>query len=177
VTRRHLRLRGAAVKRGRYAAWLLGACLALPAAAQQPGRAYRVALLAPGEGSVVHTRRHTLPVLERAGFVEGRNLVLDVRVPGGAPERLAAAASELAASKPDAVIAVANGAGDAARRAMPATPLLMAFADDPVGQGFVQSLARPGGWITGVALQSTEANRKRVELARELLLRAGEVIE
>jgi putative ABC transport system substrate-binding protein len=118
---------------------------------------------------VANTRLYTLPVLERAGFVEGRNLVLQVRVTGSAPERLAAAAAELAALKPDAVIAVANGAIAAAQRAMPATPLLMAFSDDPVAQGFVPSLARPGGWVTGVALLSTEANRKRLELARELL--------
>ena len=156
------------MKRG-LAALLLTLCLAGTAAAQQAGRVYRVALLAPGEASVGYTRQYTLPVLERAGFVEGRNLQLDVRVPGGSPERLAAASAELAALQPDAVIAVANGAVAAVRRAMPSTPVLMAFADDPVAQGFVQSLARPGGWATGVALQSTEANRKRLELAREML--------
>jgi len=156
------------MKRG-LAAVLLTLCLAGTAAAQQAGRVYRVALLAPGEASVANTRQYTLPVLERAGFVEGRNLVLEVRETGGSSERSAAAAAELAAWRPDAVIAVANGAVAAVRRAMPTTPVLMAFSDDPVGQGFVQSLARPGGWATGVALQSTEANRKRLELARELM--------
>jgi putative ABC transport system substrate-binding protein len=155
------------------AAVLLALCLAGTAAAQQAGRVHRVELLAPGEASVAYTRQYTLPVLERAGFVEGRNLLLDVRVPGGMPERLAAAAAELAVLRPDAVIAVANGAVAAVRRAMPTTPVLMAFADDPVAQGFVQSLARPGGWATGVAMQSTEANRKRIELARELVPAGG----
>jgi putative tryptophan/tyrosine transport system substrate-binding protein len=83
--------------------------------------------------------------------------------------RLPALARELSQARPDLVIAVAGLGISAAREAMPRTPVLMSYTDDPVAQGFAASLARPGGWLTGIALQSRESEEKRLEMLRQLL--------
>ena len=87
--------------------------------------------------------------LARLGWVEGRNLVVDRRGAGGEQERLPALAAELVALKPDLIVAVAPQPTRAAKNAAGTTPIVMVAVADPVGVGLVQSLARPGGTITG----------------------------
>ena len=87
--------------------------------------------------------------LTRLGWVEGRNLNVDIREAGGEQERLPALAAELVALKPDLIVAGAPQATRAAKDAAGAIPIVMVGVADPVGVGFVQSLARPGGTITG----------------------------
>ena len=87
--------------------------------------------------------------LRRLGWVEGRNLVVDRRAAGGQQERLPTLATEIVALKPDLIITVAPQPTRAARDAAGHIPIVMVGVADPVGVGLVQSLARPGGTITG----------------------------
>jgi len=139
-----------------------------PATAQAPNPA-TLCLLAPSAVSVGFTRQFTLPELARQGFREGENLRLVVREAGGQLADLPRLAAELAAQRCDVVVAVAASAIRATRQAMPATPIVMGFGDDPVGWGWAASLQRPGGQVTGIAMQAHEADLKRLQLARELL--------
>ena len=147
---------------------LLGAAV-FPAAGQEPGRVYRVGFLAEGGAALGLIRQYTLPEMAKAGFVEGHNLVLEVRLADGVSSRLPALASELSEARLDLVIVQANSAIEAARKAMPRTPIVMSYSGDPVGQGFAESLARPGGVLTGIALQASESQLKRLETMHRML--------
>jgi putative ABC transport system substrate-binding protein len=145
---------------------LLGAICG--ATAQEPGRVYRIGVLSPSAGSIESVRRNTLPELAKLGFVEGRNLVVEERSTEGAPEKLAPTARELAGLGLDAVVAVSNPAIAAMKRAAPRVPIVMSFAgDDPVAAGFVETMARPGGTITGTSMLSVEGDSKRLQLLRD----------
>jgi len=89
--------------------------------------------------------------LRRLGWVEGRNITIDRRGAGGDQERLPTLAAELVALKPDLVVAVGVQPTRAAKDAAGTIPIVMVAVADPVGVGFVQSLARPGGSITGLS--------------------------
>jgi putative ABC transport system substrate-binding protein len=104
--------------------------------------------------------------LARQGFVEGRNLRLDTRF--GEMEALPALAKELAADAPDVFFASSNLSVDAARAATSSIPIVM-FGQDPVGSGYAQSLARPGGQVTGVAILTADLDVKRLELLRDVV--------
>ena len=85
----------------------------------------------------------------------------------GSPEALDALAAELARLKPDAIVTVATPAVLAAKRATTVIPIVMATAGDPLRSGVVESLARPGGNITGVTLYGSELTQKRLQVFRE----------
>ena len=137
-----------------------------PGMAQELGRMYRIAVLSPGDPEII--RRVTLPELATLGFVQGKNLVVTIR--SNVPfDELPAAARDLVADRPDLVIAVSGLAVKALAAASQSTPILMSFADDPVGERFVASLNRPGGNITGQTLDSDQQSPKRLELLHELL--------
>lgn len=87
--------------------------------------------------------------LTRLGWVEGRNLIVDKRGAGGEQQRLPPLATELVALKPDVLVAVGPQPTRAAKDAAGTIPIVMVAVADPVGVGLVQSLARPGGTITG----------------------------
>jgi putative tryptophan/tyrosine transport system substrate-binding protein len=136
--------------------------------AQEPGRVYRIGVISPSLGSIESVRRNTLPELARLGFVEGRNLVVEERSTEGATDRLAPTARELAGLGLDAVVAVSNPAIAAMKQAAPRLPIVMSFAgDDPVAAGFVATMARPGGTITGTSMLSVEGDAKRLQLLRD----------
>ncbi len=151
-----------------------GALLALPrwAAGQVGGRQYRIGWLTSTEESlkepwaVAFVKR-----LAELGFVEGRNLVIERRHPGGRLERLPAVATELGKLKCDAYFGTGNEANLAALvRASPLTPIVFVAVDfDPVATGDVETLARPGGRVTGITAQSLDLTAKRLELLKELL--------
>src|SRR5687768_6955551 len=103
--------------------------------------------------------------LQELGYVEGRNIAIDVRHAGGQPERMDGLAEELAANKPD--IFIAGGGAAAAlslRKVAGNTPIVMANVQDPLTSGLVKSLARPGGNITGMSDFHAASVAKRVEL-------------
>jgi putative ABC transport system substrate-binding protein len=139
--------------------------------AQPAGKVYRIGWITPGAPSP-----STVPVLEvfreelrGLGWAVGQNIVMERRDAGGRLEGLPDLAAELVRLKVDAIIAVSPPAIEAARDATKTIPIIMAFADDPVARGFVASLARPGGNITGLALEAGDLNAKRLELLREAL--------
>ncbi len=103
--------------------------------------------------------------LRNLGYIEGKNLALAYRSAGGDPARLAALAEELLQEKPDVLVA---GWGTLAPKALKAAtstlPIVFSTVGDPVGAGLVQSLARPGGNLTGLSGQSTELKSKQLQL-------------
>ncbi len=107
--------------------------------------------------------------MRELGYVEGRNVVFEARGADGKVERLAALEAELVQLKVDVIVTAATPAAPAARLATATIPIVMATGGDPVGLGIVQSLARPGGNVTGVTTLSVGLSAKRFELAREVI--------
>lgn len=145
--------------------------------AQERGRAYRIAMLMPPSGPAatpyIAAAREQLA---KAGFVEGRNLVIDVRYPTGYGQGGATpAAREALALKPDAILAFGTAYTHAAVGAAGNVPVIFTWVADPLGPGFVKDLARPGGNVTGVVNRYFELGAKRLELLRELLPSAKRV--
>ncbi len=159
---------------GSAAAIILG-LLASPwtADAQPSVKMYRIGILTGSfAGAFPETLRSSLGDL---GYVEGRNLILDLRETEGQPERTDEFAVELARLKADAIVATYPGAVLAAQRATSTIPIIMVNSPDPVQLGLVASLARPGGNITGVTSLSIDLSIKQLELLREVVPRASRI--
>jgi ABC-type uncharacterized transport system substrate-binding protein len=107
--------------------------------------------------------------LRELGYIEGKNLVVDQRNADGNIERLPSVISELVALRPDVIVAHSTPAVAAAQRATSTIPMIMVAVTDPIGSGFVKSLAQPGGNITGLASMTDDAVGKSVELLHTLL--------
>ena len=149
------------------AAVLLLAAISI-AEAQPKGKTPRLGMLlysTPENDPNVSEFRQNLRAL---GYVEGRNLLVDYRFAGGKPERLAEAAAELVRLAPDVIFALGGDVVPAAQRATKTIPIVMWASNDPVQMGFVASLARPGGNITGVTLILDELAGKRLALLKEI---------
>jgi len=137
----------------------------LTAEAQEATHVYRIGLLNSAPTSRVEAFRQSLREL---GYVEGQNLVIESRYAEGSGERFPDLAAELVRLKVDVMVA----GGPAVRAAQHATrtiPIVMAGANDPVGDGFVASLAHPGGNITGLSLLGAELPGKRLEILKEMV--------
>jgi putative ABC transport system substrate-binding protein len=109
------------------------------------------------------------------GYIEGKNLILDVREANGRLERIPALMDELIALRPDVIVAIGNQAVAAAQHATPTIPIVMWSVVDPVRFGFVSSLARPGGNSTGTTALSDLSVSKAVELLHLLVPAAHRV--
>jgi len=107
--------------------------------------------------------------LREHGYVEGQSILIEWRAAEGRPDRAKALARELVELKVDIIVANLTPAVQAAKEATSTIPIVMAAAGDPIGTGFVVSLARPGGNITGMTGISAELAGKRIELLRELV--------
>jgi putative ABC transport system substrate-binding protein len=151
------------------AAGLLAAPLA--AWAQPASKVYRIGVLLSdipwGRLALFFLRTP----LHHLGYDEGRNLVFEVRSAQGHKDRLAALAAELIAHKVDLIVAPLNPEILAAKRATSTIPIVMIFASTPVESGLVASLARPGGNVTGTAVQSPELAGKMLEALRDAVPR------
>jgi putative tryptophan/tyrosine transport system substrate-binding protein len=101
------------------------------------------------------------------GYVEGKSIHLDHRFPAEKPERFRTLAQELVDEKPDVIIAVTNLAALEVKRATSTIPIVVSVASDAVGMGLVESLARPGGNVTGLSLMAIDLSGKRLELLKE----------
>ncbi len=134
------------------------------ASAQQKN--YRIGVLLVTGPQVMGPYREALRDL---GYVEGKNIQLDIRSAQGEASRLPELAKELVDSKVDLIVAALTPAVTAARRATSEIPIIMAPAGDPVGIGLVSSLARPGGNITGLSGTAAEVSAKNLELIREFV--------
>src|SRR2546426_1529273 len=151
---------------------LMVGALAVPLAsfAQQPAKIARIGFLhsASSEGvGDVHLRAFR-DGLRELGYVEGKNLQLEVRWGEGKLERLPALAAELVQAKVDVIVASSSPAVVAARQATRTIPIVMPTSSDPVGDGLVASLAHPGGNITGLSTMSSELGEKRIQLLKEV---------
>src|SRR3954452_2647097 len=142
----------------------------LAAHAQQPGKSAIIGLLASSTAAAERPRRAALVArLGELGWVEGRNLAVEYRAAEGIVERAGDIAAEFARLKVDAIVLAGDAQGIAVKRAAPDIPIILAAAGDPVGNGLVASLARPGGNVTGFSVQLTDTAGKRIELLREIV--------
>ena len=113
--------------------------------------------------------------LRELGYVVGQNLHIEVRDAGGSIERLTELATELVGLKVDILVAASTQAVEAARRATTTIPIVFPVTFDPVEAGYVASLGRPGGNLTGLTPLNPTVTAKRVELLREMIPRISRV--
>ena len=158
------------MKRREFITLLGGAGAAWPLAlrAQQPaGKPARIGVLSIGAIVPVYLRE-LLQGLRDLGYVEGHNLVIEYRSSNGQPNGPSAAATELVRAGVDLIFANGSEATRAAKQVAGSIPIVMA-SSNPVGLGFVASLSRPEGNITGVSLMAPESSGKRLELLKEIV--------
>jgi putative ABC transport system substrate-binding protein len=148
---------------------LLGGAVAWPfrVFAQEAGRTYRIAYLEPApRGIPAHLA--FFKALSKLGFVEGKNLEVDASGFAQRPGQFVQAAEKLVRAKPDLILCGGPDPGRAAQQATKTIPLLV-ITDDMAGEGFVASIARPGGNTTGISIHSPELDGKRFEILLELI--------
>jgi putative ABC transport system substrate-binding protein len=152
---------------------LLGAmlfALCLPAEAQQPAKIPRIGYLTASSLSAQSARIEAFRQgLRELGYVEGKNIVIELRFGEGKSERAPALAAELVRLKVDIIVSVGQTVTRDAKEATSTIPIVMAQDSDPVRNGFVASLARPGGNITGLATLRPEIRGKQLELLKEIV--------
>jgi putative ABC transport system substrate-binding protein len=152
---------------------LLGGAAAWPLVvrAQQSERIRRIGVLmvaVAGDPEMMRRLGALQGELGRLGWVEGRNLRLETRWAGGDPERIRNAAAELVSLAPDIIIANGSSAMDAMQRATRTVPVLFVVVPDPIGAGYADSLARPGGNATGFSQFEFGIGAKWLELLKEV---------
>jgi putative ABC transport system substrate-binding protein len=156
------------MKRREFIAFI-GSAVALPLAANaQQGRVYRVGALLVGNADADTFRKEFGEELRKAGYIEGQNLVFEIRSAEGKINHLPKLAAELVNLKVDVIVAVYTPCALAAKQATREIPVVI-LAGDPLGIGLVPSLNRPGGNITGVSLMAAELSGKCVEIIHDLL--------
>ena len=139
----------------------------LAAGAQQSGKVWQIGFLGVSSASDYAANLMAFRQgLRDLGYEEGRNIVIHYRWAEAHEERLPALAAQLVRLSPDVLVTHATGVR-AAQQATSTVPIVMGASADPVGQGLVKSLARPGGNTTGVASQIVDLAAKRLELLRE----------
>ena len=157
---------------------LTAGLLATPLAVegQQPSKVPTIGYLASGNREIIAANVEALRRgLRELGYVEGRTVALADRYSEGRAERLPELVWELRGLKVDVIVTTNDAVTAAVKRETPTTPIVMANSNDPVGTGFVASLARPGGNITGLSNFSSELSGKRLELLRESVPRLSRV--
>jgi len=158
---------------GLIVAMTLGILTSLPAAdTQQLGRIPRVGVLSPSADFCLNAFRQGLREL---GYIEGRNISLEYRSADGRVDRLPDLAAELVRLKVDVMVTITPPGVRAAKQATSTIPIVMGAVDDAVEQGFVASLARPGGNITGISSLNPELSGKRLELLKEAFPKVSRV--
>jgi len=148
----------------------------LAAKAQQPGKVARIGFLLFGSLTAnPHLVEAFRQGLRDLGYVEGRNLMLELRSAQGDLERLSALATELVELKVDVIVAPATVSTRATKQVTRTIPIIFIGSGDPVAGGFVASLARPAGNVTGFAVFGPELLTKRLELIKQTFPRVNRV--
>jgi putative ABC transport system substrate-binding protein len=146
------------------------------AEAQQPAKVPRIGFLIASSPSAIAPRMDAFREgLRELGYVEGKNIVIEPRYANGKSDHLPALAAELVGLKVDVIVSSGPTATRPAKGATSTIPIVMTFDDDPVGSGFVASLARPGGNITGLSTLSPELSGKQLELLKEIVPKLSRV--
>src|SRR5262244_290810 len=142
------------------------------AEARQPAKAPRIGFLGGSSPSAISARIEAFRRgLRELGYVEGKNIVIEWRYAEGKFDRYPALAAELVRLKVDVIVTSGPLPTRAAKEATVTIPIVMQQDNDPVGNGFVASLARPGGNITGLSTLAPELGGKRLELLKEIVPR------
>ena len=166
------------MRRREFIAGLAGAAAwPLVARAQQPEKVWRVGYLSPvsaTKSSVAYFNAFRSK-LEELGYIEGKNLRLDVRRAEDDNARLPSLATELVALSPNVIVASATNAVAALQRTTSSIPIVMASANDPIANGFIKSLAKPGGNITGLSNLGFQAAAKTLELLHVIVPHARRI--
>ena len=146
---------------------LLALCFSYGAVswAQQTGKVSRIAILAYDQQR--SNMESFFEELHRFGYLPDQNVTIELWNAAGRIDRLAQLADEVSRFKPDVVLASATPAAQAARKALPTTPVVFVLVADPVGAGLVSSLAHPAGNLTGLTNMNVELSGKRTELLLE----------
>jgi len=143
--------------------------LSVPTDAQQAGKVPRIGFLAPGSSAFPTSAYHDSfrQGLRELGYIEGKNIFIEIRYAEGKQDRLSEVATELVKLKVDVIVTATRPGVRAAKNATSAIPIVFAAVGDPVRARLVSSLARPGGNITGLSIIETELFGKRLELLKE----------
>jgi putative tryptophan/tyrosine transport system substrate-binding protein len=145
-------------------------------AQQQPTKIPRIGYLTASSLSALSARIEALRQgLRQLGYVEDKNIIIEWRAAEGKLDRLPALAAELVRLKVDVIVTVGPTTTRTAKEATVTIPIVMAQDSDPVGNGFVASLARPGGNITGLSTLAPELSGKRLELLKEIVPKLSRV--
>jgi putative ABC transport system substrate-binding protein len=165
------------MERREFLGTMTGGLLAAPlsAEAQQATKVARIGYLATNLAGNPHGREAVRQGLRDLGYVEGRNVVIEYRDAEGKLERLPALAAELVALKVDVIVTASTAAALAAKQATRTLPIVFAVAADPVADGLVTSLARPGGNVTGLSLLFPELVGKGLEHLKRAVPRVSRV--
>ena len=151
--------------------------VAVLAEAQQPTKIARIGFLSNNSLAAVSSWNEAFREgLRELGYVEGKNIVIEYRFGEGKLDRLPAMVAELVRLKVDVIVTGGPSATRAAKEASATIPIVMATNTDPVGDGFVASLARPGGNITGLSTLAPEISGKRLEILKEIVPRLSRVV-
>ena len=159
-------------------AWLLITFLlgTASAQAQQPKKLHRIGFLSTPSSCFISARIEAFRQgLRELGYVERKNIIIEYRHAEGQVDRLPALAAELVRLKLDAIVTSGPQPVRPMREATATIPIVFAFDDDPVGSGFVASLARPGGNITGLSTQGAELIGKQLALLKEIIPKLSRV--
>lgn len=166
-------LAAASMQRRRLALGLAGAAALAPAFGIAQQKSARIGILssasASGSPDLSLYRDYFFPTLAKAGWVEGRNLVVDFRYAEGRLERHAALAAELVALKPDLIFAGTQPAATAVVDATKTIPIVFALVHDPMAAGLADSLARPGRNATGLSSMNVDILAKRIDLLLQVV--------
>ncbi|MGH8700119.1 MAG: ABC transporter substrate-binding protein [Burkholderiales bacterium] len=161
-----------ATRRGLLIALASGA-LAAPLATfaqQKPAKVYRIGVLIPSNpAATAHAQEAFKQALREHGYVEGQNVIVERRYGEGRAERLSDLAAELERIKVDVIAVATDPAIAAVKQQTQTIPIVMVGSTDPVATGFVASLARPGGNVTGLSTLSPELSGKKLELLKEVV--------
>src|ERR1041384_6903682 len=139
--------------------------------AQQPGKVPHIGFLSLSGANQEAFRQG----LRDLGYVEGKNIAIESRTAANRADRLSVLAGELVDLKVDVIVAAGSQAVHAAQRTTKSIPIVMTSSSDPVGTGFVASLAHPGGNITGLSILGPDLSTKRLEMLKEVVLGVSRV--
>ena len=150
--------------------------LCVSAHAQQPKKVPRIGFLSGVFSSASPDRRMAFQHgLRELGYVEGKNILIEYRYAEGKIDRLQTLAAELVRLKVDVIVSAGPAVTRVLKQATTTVPIVMASDDDPVGSGFVASLARPGGNITGLATFGPEISAKQLQLLKDIVPKLSRV--